>query len=268
MTVSRTAANHEVVERAVPNFPGDDLRIMKEFYVDRLGFRVVWEDSSSDGATGIMGLERGTIELVIDCPMSGHGRNVCLSLRVHSADAYYREWNDRVEIPHPPRNEVWNARTFGVTDPAGNLIFVVGPMETERMGDGQEDVVKMPSPRVTSLAPQFLVDSLDRSMRYYELLGFTFAEPWRGVYAIGVRDGLELHLKEAQKNLAERRHRREHDHLDAAGGVDGIEAFYDRCVANGVTIIRPLAPTPWGTLDFYIEDPDGYIIAFGGNQAG
>jgi hypothetical protein len=24
------------------------------------------------------------------------------------------------------------------------------------------------------------------------LLGFTFAEPWRGVYGIGVRDGLEL----------------------------------------------------------------------------
>jgi uncharacterized glyoxalase superfamily protein PhnB len=39
-------------------------------------------------------------------------------------------------------------------------------------------------------------------------------------------------------------------------------------VANGATILRPLAPTAWGTKDFYIEDPDGYIIAFGGRPSG
>jgi uncharacterized glyoxalase superfamily protein PhnB len=64
-----------------------------------------------------------------------------------------------------------------------------------------------------------------------------------------------------------RQHRREHEHLDAAAGVDGIEAFYERCVANGVTILRPLTATAWGTKDFYIEDPDGYIIAFGGRPS-
>jgi hypothetical protein len=52
-------------------------------------------------------------------------------------------------------------------------------------------------PRVTSFAPQFLVDDLVRSMTYYQKLGFTFGEPWDGFYAIGKRDGLELHLKEA-----------------------------------------------------------------------
>ena len=121
-------------------------------------------------------------------------------------------------------------------------------------------------PRVTSLAPQFLVDDLERSMRYYRKVGFTFGEPWDGFYAIGELDGLELHLKEAPKDGSERRHRREHEHLDAAAGVDGIEAFYAQCVANGVTILRPLAPTAWGTKDFYIEDPDGYVIAFGGGS--
>lgn len=120
------------------------------------------------------------------------------------------------------------------------------------------------APRVTSLAPQFLVDDLARSMAYYGKIGFAFGPTWRGIYAIGVLDGLELHLKEAPKTEADRRHRREHEHLDAAAGVDGIEAFYARCVANGVMVLRPLAPTPWGTKDFYVEDPDGYIIAFGG----
>lgn len=119
-------------------------------------------------------------------------------------------------------------------------------------------------PRLTSLAPQFLVDDLERSMDYYRKLGFTFGDPWDGFYAIGERDGLELHLKEAPKNEADRQFRRENEHLDAAAGVDGIDALYEQCVANGLTILRPLAPTAWGTKDFYIEDPDGYVIAFGG----
>jgi catechol 2,3-dioxygenase-like lactoylglutathione lyase family enzyme len=119
-------------------------------------------------------------------------------------------------------------------------------------------------PRLTSFAPQFLVDDLDRSIAYYEKIGFTFGEPWEGFYAIGQMDGLEVHLKEAPKNQEERRWRRDHEHLDASAGVSGIETFYEQCVANGITVITPLADTPWGTKDFYIEDPDGYIICFGG----
>jgi len=86
-------------------------------------------------------------------------------------------------------------------------------------------------PRVTSLAPQFLVDDLERSIGYYEKLGFTFGESWEGFYAIGRIDGLELHLKRAPKSDDERRHRRD------------------------------------GTKDFCVEDPDGYIICFGGRPA-
>jgi catechol 2,3-dioxygenase-like lactoylglutathione lyase family enzyme len=123
-------------------------------------------------------------------------------------------------------------------------------------------------PRMTSLAPQFLVDDLDRAIAYYrDALGFTFGQPWDGFYAIGRLDGLELHLKEAPKNLAERKHRRDNEHLDASAGVEGIDTFYQQCVANGAKIIKPLAATEWGTKDFYVEDPDGYIICFGGAAA-
>src|SRR5580765_6376156 len=106
-------------------------------------------------------------------------------------------------------------------------------------------------PRVTSFAPQFLVDDLERSIAYYERLGFTFGEPWEGFYAIGHLDGLELHLKEAPKNDHERRHRRDNEHVDAAAGVDGIEAFFNQCVAKGATILKPLTPTAWATNAFY-----------------
>lgn len=60
--------------------------------------------------------------------MRGHGRKVCVSLEVASADAYYDEWVGRgVVIEELPKDEEWGARTFGVTDPFGNTIFVIGP---------------------------------------------------------------------------------------------------------------------------------------------
>ena len=50
-----------------------------------------------------------------------------MSLEVTSADAYYHEWRDKVEIRRPPKDEPWGARTFDVIDPFGNTIFVIGP---------------------------------------------------------------------------------------------------------------------------------------------
>lgn len=126
---------------------------------------------------------------------------------------------------------------------------------------------QMTTPRVTSFAPQFLVDDLECSMAHYRKIGFTFGEPWDGFYAIGHLDGLELHLKEAPKNPAEREHRRNNEHLDASAGVEGIEAFYEQCVSNGAPIMKELSVTQWGTKDFYVEDPDGYIVCFGGRAA-
>jgi catechol 2,3-dioxygenase-like lactoylglutathione lyase family enzyme len=121
--------------------------------------------------------------------------------------------------------------------------------------------------RLTSLAPQLLVEDLARSISFYEKLGFTFGDPWGGFYAIGQLDGLELHLKESPKSDAYRQLCREHEHLDAAAGVDGIDAFYERCRANGVNIFQSLQATEWGTKDFYIEDPDGNIVSFGGRPS-
>ena len=116
-----------MMERAVPILPGDDLSVAKQFYVGKLGFTVQFE-ATDDGKEGIIGVERGTIELTIDCPMFGHGRNACASLRVNSADEYYEEWQPKVEIRRPPVNEPWGGRTFGFEDPFGNSLFIIGPV--------------------------------------------------------------------------------------------------------------------------------------------
>jgi catechol 2,3-dioxygenase-like lactoylglutathione lyase family enzyme len=115
------------MELAVPILPADDLAAMKAFYVDGLGFSVTFE-ASEDGRSGLLGLKRGTIQLTIDSPMEGHGRNACVSLHVDDADAYHREWNSKVAVLRAPRNEEWGARTFDLLDPSGNTIFVIGPV--------------------------------------------------------------------------------------------------------------------------------------------
>jgi uncharacterized glyoxalase superfamily protein PhnB len=72
-----------------------------------------------------------------------------------------------------------------------------------------------------------------------------------------------VHLKCAPKTTADRAHRRQGEHLDVYADVTGVDALHETCRKNGVTIVKPLAPTPWGTRDFYAADPDGYILAFG-----
>jgi catechol 2,3-dioxygenase-like lactoylglutathione lyase family enzyme len=114
------------MELAIPILPAEDLAVARRFYVDQLGFEVDFE-ASDDGKTGLLGLRRGTLQLTLDCPMQGHGRNACVSLRVESADRYYDEWSGKTDVLRPPRDERWGARTFDLLDPFGNTIFVIGP---------------------------------------------------------------------------------------------------------------------------------------------
>ena len=117
------------MELAVPVIPADDISQAKQFYVDKLGFQLTFE-TPSDGKHGMIGVKRGSIEITIDAPMEGHGRQACVSLRVADADAYYREWRAKVDITNPPRDEYWGARTFSVQDPSDNTIFVIGPLQS------------------------------------------------------------------------------------------------------------------------------------------
>jgi len=71
-----------------------------------------------------------------------------------------------------------------------------------------------------------------------------------------------MHLRCAPKLEAERAHRRSGGHLDAFVDVSQIRALHDELVGRGAPITKPLEERPWGTLDFHVEDPDGYILCF------
>ncbi|HEX4440362.1 MAG TPA: VOC family protein [Thermoanaerobaculia bacterium] len=116
---------------------------------------------------------------------------------------------------------------------------------------------------IISAAPQFLVDDLERSLAFYEdRLGFARDFVYEGFYASVSRGGAVIHLKCAPKLAAERAHRKAEEHLDAYVAVSGVEELYAELAGRRTPIARPLERRPWGARDFYVEDPDGYVLCF------
>lgn len=111
---------------AVPNLPSSDLSVAIPFYVNTLGFRVVFD--ASDGVNGLVGIERDGMRINLDCPMDGHGRRACVSLEVEDVDALFAEWSTILALETPPVDQVWGSRTFGFQDPDDNTVFVLGPI--------------------------------------------------------------------------------------------------------------------------------------------
>ncbi|HEY7504502.1 MAG TPA: VOC family protein [Gemmatimonadales bacterium] len=117
--------------------------------------------------------------------------------------------------------------------------------------------------RLTGIAPQFLVDDLGAAMAYYrDRLGFSIDFCYDAFYAGVSRDGFAIHLKCAPKTRSDRAHRKQNEHLDAYISVTGVAALHDELRSRGALITRSLEARPWSCIDFYVEDPEGYILCF------
>ncbi len=117
--------------------------------------------------------------------------------------------------------------------------------------------------RITGIAPQLLVDDLERAMGYYrDQLGFQVEFVYDDFYASVARDGFAIHLKHGARLEAERLHRKQEEHLDAFIAVTGIRELFDELQRRGAEVIKTLEERPWACLDFYVSDPDGYILCF------
>jgi len=116
---------------------------------------------------------------------------------------------------------------------------------------------------LTGIAPQLLVDDLDRAIAYYcDKLGFVLDFKYQGFYASVSRDGFAIHLKCAPKLPADREFRKQNEHLDAYISVSGVRDLFSELEMRGAQVIKPLEERPWACLDFYVEDPDGYVLCF------
>ena len=116
--------------------------------------------------------------------------------------------------------------------------------------------------RIKKMSPQFLVTDLDRSLEFYtKKLGFDLDFRYEDFYSGVIKDGYSIHLKFGEPTVEERQNKRENEDLDIVFSVQGIEDLYEEYSARDIEFIKPLTDMAYGK-EFYIADPDGYMIGF------
>jgi catechol 2,3-dioxygenase-like lactoylglutathione lyase family enzyme len=116
--------------------------------------------------------------------------------------------------------------------------------------------------KIKKMSPQFLVTDIEHSIEFYtKKLGFDLEFRYEDFYAGIIKDSCSIHLKSGKPSIEERKSKRENDDLDIVFSVEAVEDLYQEFVNKSVEIIQPLCDRPYGK-EFYIADPDGYILAF------
>jgi catechol 2,3-dioxygenase-like lactoylglutathione lyase family enzyme len=117
-------------------------------------------------------------------------------------------------------------------------------------------------PKIKKMSPQFLVRELDQSVEFYvNKLGFRLDFRYEDFYLGIIKDGFSIHLKVGEPSADERRQKRNNEDLDLVFSVEGIEELYHEYLKKSVPFAQPLREMAYGK-EFYVVDPDGYLIAF------
>jgi len=116
--------------------------------------------------------------------------------------------------------------------------------------------------KIKKMSPQILVTDIACSIEFYtKKLGFEVDFLYEDFYAGIIKDGYSIHLKLGKPSTEERKKKNEDEDLDIVFSVEKVEDLYTELVNKSVEITQPLCDRPYGK-EFYIADPDGYILAF------
>ena len=107
-----------------------------------------------------------------------------------------------------------------------------------------------------------MVADLERSLNFYTReLGFEIGFRYEDFYAGIIREGYTIHLKSGTPTAEERESRRKNEDLDLVFSIEDIDNLFEVIKSRSVVIVQPLREMPYGR-EFYITDPDGYILGF------
>lgn len=114
-----------------------------------------------------------------------------------------------------------------------------------------------------TLVPSLTVDDLQRSVTFYEKLGFAVEERWE---ENGVLLGVMLQAGDAHLGLSQDDWKKGRDrtkgvgmrvHIETAQNIDEVAA---RAKRSGLTLDADAHDTPWGTRAFEVTDPTGFKL--------
>lgn len=113
---------------------------------------------------------------------------------------------------------------------------------------------------INKMSPVLLVADMEASSAFYtERLGFRVDFRYEDFYAGISLEGCSIHLKKRWSRPPDRG--RDQEDPTILFSVSGIESIYAQVAANAVQVTQTLREMPYGK-EFYIADPDGYVLAF------
>lgn len=239
-----------------------DVNLLKSFYTDLLGLEIVEEDRSGwvllRGGRAYLGLHQmGAAYLEKLAPGYQQQNNTKIVLEIAE------DINTRRQALLDRNVSLQTVKTFDNyeywlcdgKDPEGNVFQLKQKKAISRESSGG-------TYRISNLSPQLLVADLERSLEFYTRdLGFRIAFRYGDFYSGITKDGFSLHLKAGLPSIAERAGEQTDQHVDMVFSVNAIEDIYETFVRKETVFLQPLRQMEYGK-EFYLADPDGYVIAF------
>ena len=120
---------------------------------------------------------------------------------------------------------------------------------------------------ILGIIPQLRTTDLARSIHFYTAkLGFTLEFQYLDFYA-GIRAGSQLfHLKLVDEKDPSIQFVDEGEHFHLYLETDDVAAVAASFKENGVSFVKDVHDTPWGTRELAIKDDQGHTLYFGENR--
>lgn len=120
-----------------------------------------------------------------------------------------------------------------------------------------------PALQAKTIAPSLTVDDLQKSVSFFEGLGFGVEERWE---ENGVLNGVMMQAGEARIGLSQDDWKKGRDRRKGVGlrlfieTAQDIDALAQRAKAAGITLDAEVHDTPWGTRAFEATEPSGFLV--------
>ena len=120
--------------------------------------------------------------------------------------------------------------------------------------------------QVSAIVPSFTVDDLQKSIAFYESLGFTVDERWE---EDGTLLGVMLRAGKSQIGLSQDDWKKGRDRKKGIGmrlfmsTTENVDAIAARARSAGITLKSEPHDTEWKTRAFEVADPDGFVWTIG-----
>ncbi|OFW05851.1 MAG: hypothetical protein A3H96_15610 [Acidobacteria bacterium RIFCSPLOWO2_02_FULL_67_36] len=114
-----------------------------------------------------------------------------------------------------------------------------------------------------TITPSLTVDDLQKSIRFFEGLGFGVEERWeedgvlKGVMLLGGDARIGLSQDDWKKGRDRKKGVGMRIFVETAQDIDGLAA---RAKAAGITLDAEAHDTPWGSRAFEVTEPSGFML--------